>query len=79
MHGWQQYEKRLSTVEVFPEPKKLGHQLRYADRRGFRLALIAGETEFASGVYQLKNLSTGAREDVPAEGLVEAVRRALAG
>ena len=29
-------------VEVFPEPKKLGQQLAYADRRGFRVALIAG-------------------------------------
>ena len=29
-------------VEVFPEPKKLGQQLKYADRRGFRVALIAG-------------------------------------
>ena len=30
-------------VEVYPEPKKLGQQLQYADRRGFRVALIAGE------------------------------------
>ena len=30
-------------VEVFPEAKKLGQQLKYADRRGFRVALIAGE------------------------------------
>ena len=35
-------------VEVFPEPKKLGQQLKYADRRGFRVALIAGGNEFAS-------------------------------
>jgi len=65
-------------VEVFPEPKKLGQQLKYADRRGFRLALIAGENEFASGVYQLKNLATGAQEDIASDALVETVKRTLA-
>ena len=30
-------------VEVYPEPKKLGKQLQYADKRGFRVALVAGE------------------------------------
>jgi histidyl-tRNA synthetase len=45
-------------VEVYPEPKKLGQQLQYADRRGFRVAIIAGEREFTAGRCQLKNLST---------------------
>ena len=43
-------------VELFPEPKKLGQQLKYADRRGFRVALIAGQDEFARGVCQVKDL-----------------------
>ena len=38
-------------VEVYPEPKKLGQQLKYADRRGFRVALVAGENEFAAGTH----------------------------
>jgi len=46
-------------VEFYPEPKKLGQQLKYADRRGFRLALIAGDREFAEGNCQIKNLATG--------------------
>ena len=45
-------------VEVFPEPKKLGQQLKYADRRGFKVALVAGESEFASNTCQVKDLST---------------------
>jgi histidyl-tRNA synthetase len=52
-------------VEVFPEPKKLGQQLKYADRRGFRIALVAGETEFAAGTIQVKNLATTTSETVP--------------
>jgi histidyl-tRNA synthetase len=54
-------------VEVFPEPKKLGQQLKYADRRGFRVALIAGSQEFASGQCQVKDLQSGGQRDVPLE------------
>ena len=54
-------------VEVFPEPKKLGQQLKYADRRGFRVALIAGGNEFQAGVCQVKDLQTGTKQDVPLE------------
>jgi histidyl-tRNA synthetase len=51
-------------VEVFPDAKKLGQQLKYADRRGFRVALIAGGNEFASGTCQVKNLQTGEKRDI---------------
>ena len=46
-------------AELFPEPKKLGQQLKYADRRGFRVAIVAGENEFEQGTCQLKDLKTG--------------------
>jgi histidyl-tRNA synthetase len=54
-------------VEVFPEPKKLGQQLKYADRRGFRIALIAGGNEFNAGRIQVKDLQTAQQQDVPLE------------
>jgi histidyl-tRNA synthetase len=61
-------------VEVFPEPKKLGQQLKYADRRGFKVALVAGENEFAAGNIQIKNLATTTSETVPlTDGLVEVI------
>ncbi len=46
-------------VELYPEGKKLGQQLKYADRRGFRVALVLGENELAENVCQVKLLSTG--------------------
>jgi histidyl-tRNA synthetase len=48
--------------EVYPEPKKLGKQLEYADKRGFRVALVAGENEFNSQTVSIKNLKTGTSE-----------------
>ncbi len=67
-------------VELFPEPKKLGQQLKYADRRGFRLALIAGQREFDADTCQLKDLRTSVAEEVSLRGdaLVETVGRLLA-
>jgi histidyl-tRNA synthetase len=52
-------------VEVYPEPAKLGKQLQYADRKGFRAAVIAGEREFAAGQCQVKDLSNGESTTVP--------------
>ena len=46
-------------VEVFPDSKKLGQQLKYADRRGFRVAVIAGDQELDRDVCQLKDLKSG--------------------
>ncbi len=54
-------------AEVFPDAKKLGQQLKYADRRGFRIALIAGGDEFQAGTCQVKDLQTGEKQDVPLE------------
>jgi histidyl-tRNA synthetase len=65
-------------VEVFPDPKKLGQQLQYADRRGFRVAVIAGQREFDAGKVQIKDLSSGQASDVPiadSAQLIEAIRK----
>jgi histidyl-tRNA synthetase len=65
-------------VEVYPEPKKLGQQLQYADRRGFRAAIIAGQREFDAGLCQVKDLASGQASEAPladAAALVEAVRK----
>ena len=51
-------------VEFYPEPKKLGQQLKYADSRGFRIALIIGSDEFANGRCQIKELASGNSHDV---------------
>lgn len=70
------------AVELFPEPKKLGQQLKYADRQGFRLAVIAGSQEFEASMVKVKNLKTGETIDVPTSdggaALVTALRDALA-
>lgn len=69
-------------VELFPEPKRLGQQLKYADRRGFVVALIVGRDEFEAGTCQVKDLRRQSSEEVQltddGAALLDAVRRACA-
>lgn len=69
-------------VEVFPEPKKLGQQLKYADRRGFRAALVIGGDEWARGECQIKDLARAASQTVPLDAeaaeLIAALEKLLA-
>jgi len=53
------------AVEVFPDAKKMGKQLKYADGRGFQYALIAGGDELQRDVCQIKNLQTGESIEYP--------------
>jgi histidyl-tRNA synthetase len=70
------------AVEVYPEPTKLGKQLQYADRKGFRVAVIAGQREFESGQGQVKDLTSGESASAPlangAAAVIDEVRRILA-
>jgi histidyl-tRNA synthetase len=52
------------SAEVYPEPKKLGQQLKYADQRGFLVALIAGARELDQGLVQIKDLRTQTATEV---------------
>ena len=58
------------ATEVFLERARLGDQLKYASRKGFRFAVIAGEDEFASDQVKLKDLATATEQVIPRAQLV---------
>ena len=64
-------------VEVYPDAKKPGQQLKYAEGRGFKVALIAGGDEFAQGVWKVKDLAKREEKVVPAAEVPAAVRALL--
>ena len=61
------------NTEVFPDPKPIGKQMKYADKKGFHVALIAGADEFAAGTWQVKGLADGSQQHVAAEQVVAVV------
>ena len=60
-------------TEVYLEKGRLGDQLKYASRKGFRLAVIAGESEFASNQVKLKELATGTETICGRDALIQEV------
>jgi histidyl-tRNA synthetase len=64
-------------VEVFPEAKKVGAQLQFAEKRGFKLALIAGPDEFSQKVWKIKDLARREEKTVAEEEVLSAVESHL--
>ena len=64
-------------VEVYPEVKKLKNQFEYADKRGFKVAVIAGGDEFAKGVWKVKDLAKREETEVSEAELAAAVQQIL--
>ncbi len=51
--------------------------MKAADRSGARYALVLGDRDLEAGMIQLKDLSDGSQTEVPLDGAVAAVDRAL--
>ena len=63
-----------SASRFIPRPRDSGQQLQYAEKRGFRLALIAGSDEFSQGVWKIKDLARREEKTVPVGQLLSAVQ-----
>ena len=64
-------------TELYPEAKGMGRQLKYADRKGFPIALIGGPDELEKGVWQVKDMRDGSSEDVKDDELVSYLQAKL--
>ncbi|MBI1249487.1 histidine--tRNA ligase [bacterium] len=65
------------NVELYPEAKKIGQQLKYADRRGFKVAVVAGDRELEENCVQLKSLKTGDSQTASLSGGAEELIAAI--
>ena len=52
-------------VETYPDPDKIGKQMKYASSRGIRFATIVGDDERTAGTVMVKDLTTGEQTPVP--------------
>jgi histidyl-tRNA synthetase len=64
--------------EVYLEADKLGKQLTYANKKGFPVCLVIGESEFASGTVTIKNMVTGEQQTHPKAQAIEIIRELIA-
>jgi histidyl-tRNA synthetase len=64
-------------TEVFCDARNIGKQLSYASRKGFKAAVIAGQTEFEQGTFQVKDLQAGQQTTVTEADLVAELKRLI--
>lgn len=58
-------------ADLYPEPVKMGKQMKYADARNVKYVAIVGSEEMANNTVMLKNMKTGEQEGVALSGLIE--------
>ena len=56
--------------------RKLGDQLKVADKKSIDYALIIGETELKTGKYKLKNLKTGKEDQLTVQQTAKRLKEA---
>ena len=67
------------NTELYLETAKLGEQLSYAEKKGFRVAVIAGSREMEQGVVQVKDLAAKTTTNCTDNEFMGTVKSILAG
>lgn len=65
------------NTELYFEPRKLGRQFSYADKKGIPIVAIAGPNEIEAGVVKLRSLSDGEEKTLALTDLAGAVKNML--
>ncbi|HIZ87822.1 MAG TPA: histidine--tRNA ligase [Candidatus Coprenecus pullistercoris] len=52
------------STEIYPEPAKLRKQFEYADKKGIRYVVLAGEDEMQNNELSIKNMQDGSQSKV---------------
>ena len=65
------------NTELYFEPRKLGRQFSYADKKGIPIVALAGPDEIDAGVVKLRRLSDGEERRLSVPDLAAAVRDML--
>jgi histidyl-tRNA synthetase len=58
------------ACELSSDAKGVGKQLKYADRKGFRCAIIGGPDEFDKNTWQIKDLISGQSNEISDENII---------
>ena len=65
-----QFREAGISCEMFPETTKIDKQLKYADKKNIRFAVIIGSKETEEGIAVVKNMRTGAQENIAFDKLI---------
>lgn len=63
------------NAEIYPDAAKMKKQLNYANKKDIPFVVLAGESEMATGKFNLKNMKTGEQQLVTGGDLIKIVSR----
>jgi histidyl-tRNA synthetase len=63
------------ACELSSDAKGVGKQLKYANRKGFRWAIIGGPEEFEKNTWQMKDLANGQSNEISDENLISHIKK----
>jgi histidyl-tRNA synthetase len=69
-HLLNDLRKNDIRAELYPDPVKMGKQMKYADSKSIPFVALVGEKEKASETITLKNMTTGGQDSVQLDELV---------
>ncbi len=58
------------SAEIYPDSAKLRKQFEYADKKGIRYIVMAGDDEIASKTLSIKDMKTGEQKNIPIGDIV---------
>lgn len=58
------------AADIYPEPTKMGKQMKYADDRNAPYVIIVGDQEMETGLMALKHMKSGEQNQYPVEELI---------
>jgi histidyl-tRNA synthetase len=56
-------------AELYPDSAKMKKQMTYANRRGIPFVVLVGEEELNSGMFTLKNMTSGEQKKLQLKDL----------
>jgi histidyl-tRNA synthetase len=59
------------SSELYPDQDKMKKQMNYANRKGIKFVILAGESEIESGMINLKNMESGEQQLIKSEEMVK--------
>ena len=62
------------SSEIYPDSDKMKKQMVYANRKGIKFVVLAGESEIEKGMVNLKNMETGEQQLISVTELVIALK-----
>jgi histidyl-tRNA synthetase len=78
LHASMNAVKKLRAAhiasELYPDVKKVGKQLDYANALKIPYAIIIGENEMSTGEFMFKNLNEGTQQSLSIENIISQLK-----